>query len=146
MPDAAEKVAEYVKLASPDDKLPAVCDWAQRLYEEGLTVAVRTASDGEARDLDDLLWTFSDRTFIPHAIAAEAEEPVLERVLIYAPGDQVGEADALIHAAGGEPDEALTRFARVVDFAEVHSNDAREAGRRRFAACRGAGYRMRFVE
>ncbi|MDP6438887.1 MAG: DNA polymerase III subunit chi [Candidatus Brocadiia bacterium] len=146
MPEAGQKVAQFISLDSPEGKLPMVCERALHSYEQGRTVAVRVASRPEAERLDDLMWTFKDRSFIPHALAAEAEEPVLEAVLIYCEGEEPGEANVLIHAAGGEPDEALTRFPRVLDFAEVYDDELREAGRRRFAACREAGYRMRYVK
>lgn len=146
MADAEHRIAEFIKIGAPGDKMPAVCQWALRCHEAGKTAAVRVATLKEAEQLDDLLWTFSDRAFIPHAIASQAKEPVLESVLIYCEGEAPGEADLLIHAAGGEPDSALTNFPRVLDFAEVYDEAAREAGRRRFAACREAGYRMRYID
>ena len=146
MPETGQKVAQFINLSSPEDRLPKVCERALRFYERGLTVAVRVASRGEAEHLDDLMWTFKDRCFIPHALASEAEEPVLEAVLIYCEAEEPGGAEALIHAAGGEPDEAITRFPHVLDFAEVYDDELREAGRRRYSACREAGYRMRYIK
>ncbi len=146
MPEADQKVAQFINLDSPEGKPAMVCERALYFYEQGLMVAVRVASRPEAERLDDLMWTFKDSCLIPHALAAEAGEPVLEAVLIYCEGEEPGEADVLIHAAGGEPDEVLTRFPRVLDFAEVYDDELREAGRRRFAACREASYRMRYVK
>jgi DNA polymerase-3 subunit chi len=142
----AEKVAEFIKLRSARDRTPVVCSVALRCYEAGETVAVRAASRREAEEIDEKMWTFSDSVFLPHVIAERAEEPVLEPVLIYVAGQQIGQADVLIEAGGGEPSADALRFAHVIDFAEIYDEALREAGRKRYAALRAAGYRMRLVD
>lgn len=146
MPEQSEKVAEFIRLTEPGERLREACRWVQHCYRQGHTVAVHVADRSECEQLDVLLWTFKDRAFIPHKIAAEAEEPVIEPVLLYCAGEKPGEADALVEAGGGEPADYAARYGQVYDFAEVYDEDLREQGRRRFAALREAGYRMRFIE
>jgi DNA polymerase III subunit chi len=66
----------------PRARLLTACRLAEKAFEEGLRVAVRTASPAETAELDELLWTFSDRSFVPHAPwpsdpALAADTPVL---------------------------------------------------------------------
>lgn len=139
-------VAEFIALQAPQERLLLVCQWTLHCYRKGRTVAVRVAEEREARRLDKLLWTFADMSFLPHAVARSASEPVLEPVLIYCVGEEVGEADVLFEAAGGEPLESFERFPRIYDFAEVYDEELRSISRRRYSAYNDAGYRMRFVD
>jgi len=146
MAEKDTRVAEFIRLPSPEAGLPVICERTRRCYEAGLTVAVRVRTRQEAEQLDKMLWTFKESAFIPHVLSAEAEEPAIEPVIIYCEGQAPAEADVLIHAAGGEPGDWFARFARVIDFAEVHDEASREASRRRYTAYKDAGYRMRYVE
>ena len=146
MADENAKVAEFVRLESPEARLPAICERTRRCCERGLTVAVRLATRGEAGRLDEQMWTFQEAAFIPHVLLGEAEEPVIEPVVIYCEDQPLGEADVLIHAAGGEPGDWFRPFNHVIDFAELYDEALREAGRRRYAAYKDAGYRMRYIQ
>ncbi len=142
----SQKLAEFIKLDSPEEKLRLVCLWTQKCYERGETAAVHLAGREEAERLDGKLWTFEDRAFIPHVRFEQAEEPVVEPVVIYCEEEPLGEAEVLIEAAGGEPSERFRGFDHVFDFAETYDEHLRELSRRRYTACREAGYRMRFIE
>ena len=49
----------------------AACRLAEKAYEQGLRVVVRTASPGETAEFDELLWTFADGSFVPHVVWPE---------------------------------------------------------------------------
>ena len=140
------KTAEFTRLASPDLLLDLVCRRVRECYERGETVAVRLADQKTARALDEQLWTFSDQTFIPHLIASEAEEPIIEPVLIYCGDEPLAPADALVHASGGDRAAGFEAYEHVFDFAEVYDERLRRQSRRRYKACQAAGYKMRFIE
>ena len=146
MSEQGQRVAEFISLPSPQDRLPLVCRWAKKCCEDGRTVAVHVGDTQQAEQLDEMMWTFEDRAFIPHVRAAAAKAPVIEPVLIHCGDEPLEEADVLIEAAGGAPDERALRFAHVLDFAEVYDEDLRQLSRQRYKACREAGYRMRFVK
>ena len=135
-----------MQLSSPEDKLRLVCGHVDRCWRDGAAVAVRVASQDEAEQLDRMMWTFRDISFIPHVRLSEAQEPLIEQVIIYAAGEAVGEADVLIEAAGGEPGEHFQTFDRLLDFAEVYDDALKEASRRRYKAYQQAGYRMRYIK
>ncbi len=55
------------------------CRLAEKAYKLSHTVHIATADSPTARDLDELLWTFRDGSFVPHELAAadaQAEAPV----------------------------------------------------------------------
>jgi len=60
----SDKVAEFIKLPSPDDRALLICNAALRCYEGGETVAIRLATSEKAQLLDERLWTFSDRCLL----------------------------------------------------------------------------------
>ena len=142
----ARKVAEFVKLETAGEKLRLICSRVLKCYQGGRTVAVHVATRQEAEELDDMLWTFSDTAFIAHVQHSQIEEPVLEPVVICCGSEPIGEADVLVEASGGPAEDGFTRFEHVCDFAELYDDELREASRRRFAAYKDAGYRMRYIK
>jgi len=146
MAPANDRVAEFIELRSPDDRLPEVCTRTQHHYEQGRTVAIYAPEPGVAAELDKTLWTFRQNAFIPHVRLEEAEEPLIEPVILF--GDEVPDlqADVLIVLTDGDLPAGFERVPRVYDFAEVYDAARRQAGRQRYTACQSAGYRMRFVK
>jgi DNA polymerase III subunit chi len=53
---------------APDARLRYACRLAEQAVERGERVYLQTAGAAEAQRLDDLLWTFSDRSFLPHEV------------------------------------------------------------------------------
>jgi DNA polymerase-3 subunit chi len=147
MAGKADRLAEFVELRSADQRLPAVCERIAFHYERGATVLVFAPGAADAQALDDLLWTFRQNAFIPHVRLERAEEPLIEPVVIFsdAPGDLDADVLLLLVSAEALPDW-FSRFACLCDLAPVYDEKLREAARRRYAACREAGYHMKFVK
>lgn len=59
-----------------DVKAPAqqlhACRLAEQAFDQGQKVYLRVATEQQVQQLDELLWTFSDRVFLPHEIAGPA--------------------------------------------------------------------------
>jgi DNA polymerase-3 subunit chi len=146
MGESDEKRAEFIRVQSPREKAMLVCEWTLYCYEQARTVAIHVAGRGQAEKLDKLLWSFRQESFLPHVIAAEADEPIIEPIRIYCADDGWGQEDVLIETAGGEPTERFREFDHLYDFAEVYDDQLRELSRRRFKACQQAGYKMRFID
>ena len=140
-----ELVAEFIELRSAQDKLSTVCRCAERHYEGGETVAIHTADQAQADELDGLLWTSKQNSFVPHVIMSQAQEPVLEPVFIVVGEEELPDTEVLIVASGREPDGWLGRVGHVCDFAEVYDDKLRAAARARYKKYSDAGYRMRFI-
>lgn len=73
-----------------------LCRWTERFYMERKRVRILTDSMAAAQYIDQLLWTFAQSSFIPHAIAGPGEKSPAEPVII-TPGEfQAIGFDALV--------------------------------------------------
>ncbi|HZF26673.1 MAG TPA: DNA polymerase III subunit chi [Steroidobacteraceae bacterium] len=113
------------------------CRLAEKAFAQSSRVLMLTADDEEARQLDDLLWTFRDRSFVPHELATPGRTSAAP-VLIGTPESASGaSADILINVSDRMPDD-IARFARIVE--AVDGEPARrQAGRDRYRAYRERG-------
>jgi DNA polymerase-3 subunit chi len=134
----------YVLTTDSDEaRLRLACKIVEKAAELDNHVFVHSMSDEEALKLDELLWTFSQGSFIPHRIVREdLDKPPHEQVLIGVnrpPGP--GRWDVLINLAADVPD-FFSRYARV---AEVVDADPvrRELSRERYRFYRERGYMLR---
>lgn len=142
----AEKIAEFIELRSPDDRLPEACARAQFHHESGRRVAVYVPDSGIATELDQALWTFRQNALIPHVRLEKAEGPIIEPVVLFSADAPDLQAEVLIVLADGDLPAGFERFPHIYDFAEVYDPARRQASRRRYTTCQSAGYRMRFVK
>jgi len=52
----------------PRARLRTACRLAEKAYDQGLRVTLRTGGAAETAEIDELLWSFSDRSFVPHCV------------------------------------------------------------------------------
>ncbi len=127
---------------SDDERLRLACRIVDKATQQDLHVFVNATSDGEAKQLDELLWTFSQNSFIPHRIVRETlDAPPLEPVLIgvnQPPGP--GRWDVLVNLAGDVP-EFFSRYERVAEVVDGNA-ERRERSRERYRFYRDRGYRL----
>ena len=119
----------------PQTLYRTVCRLTEKAFGMGHRIYIHAASQGESLQLDDLLWTFRDGSFLPHArhpAPSEDRSPIL-----IGHDDQDPQSDrpqddwsVLINLADQTP-AFFHRFPRV---AEVVDEDPhrRTAGRRRY--------------
>lgn len=127
---------------STDARLQLACRIADKALQQNQHVFINADSPAESARLDELLWTFSQRSFIPHrVIDADAAEPFAEPVLIGCGVTPAGEDwHVLINLSGVVP-EFFSRYRRVAEV--VDANDRRRAeGRERFRFYRDRGYEL----
>jgi DNA polymerase-3 subunit chi len=124
--------------ADPRARLTTACRLAEKAYEQGLRVAVRTSSPSETAEVDELMWTFSDRSFVPHAVWP-AEPAVAEAtpVLLASGALPDSHRGALINLAAELPAEPA-RFARICEVVGG-DEDSKKRARLRWRAYREAG-------
>jgi DNA polymerase-3 subunit chi len=102
------------------------CKLTEKAWRLGLRVYVRAASEREAALVDDLLWTFRQGSFVPHALttAATAEVPVWVGPAGLPPPEAV---DFCINLASDDFDPAgYQRIAEIIDQDETRRNWGRE--------------------
>ena len=127
---------------SDDARLRLACKIVDKATQLDNHVFIHATSDAEARQIDELLWTFSQGSFIPHRIVrGELTEPPLEPVLIgvnQQPG--TGRWDVLINLAGDVP-EFFSRYERVAEVVDANAT-RREQSRERYRFYRDRGYKL----
>lgn len=111
------------------------CRLAEKAWLDGLQVYIQTDSPEHARMLDDLLWTFHDRSFVPHATESNAAP-----VCIGCDGSETTAHEVLINLGAAVPN-CFSRFDRVLEIVNGDTT-VREDGRVRFKFYRDRGYSL----
>lgn len=102
----------------PDARQRFACRLAEKAAEQGNRVYLHTASLGDAQRLDDLLWTFNERGFLPHELSS-GEGPTHPKVMVLVGNGAApaGHRDLLINLTDALPAEldSYARIAEIVD-------------------------------
>ena len=121
---------DFYILASDSDeaRLRLACKIVDKATQLDHHVFIHSTSADEAKQLDELLWTFSQGSFIPHRIVSgELKEPPREPVLIGVNQSPApGRWEVLVNL-GAEVPEFFSRYERVADIrttARHHLQDA----------------------
>lgn len=116
-------------------RLHFACRLAEKAYSELDSIYAHTESEVMAGQLDEMLWTFRQGSFVPHEILA-GQEPRAP-VRIGTPGQPQESGELLINLTGEVPAfaEQFTRIAEIVDT----DADNRAASRERFRQYRALG-------
>ena len=123
------------KESSQQFALRTACRIAEKAFKAGLKVHIWTGNESDTQSLDSLLWTFRDRSFIPHEVYSDstASSPVTI-------GSQFGpsEAEMLINISSQFPEniEQFQRIAEIIDNRE----ESIHAGRERYRFYREQGH------
>ena len=131
---------DFYPLGEPDRRarLVTACRLAEKAYDQGLRVTVRTASAAETAEFDELLWTFSDRSFVPHVVwPTEPDAAAATPVVVGSASLPASHRDVLINLAPDAPAD-FSAYARVCEVVGG-DEDARKAGRHRWRTYRDAG-------
>ena len=121
----------------PDGKLRAACRLARKAVAQGYTAYVRIADSQTAARLDDLMWTFDQGSFVPHARDGGGE-PAPVVIGPNAPGETP--PDLLISLADQVPEhlDAYRRIAEIVD----HTDTERQLARERYKVYKDRGCQL----
>jgi DNA polymerase-3 subunit chi len=103
---------------APDVRLRCACRLIEKATELEHRVYVLTNSVDLSRRLDDLLWTYSDRTFLPHDVwdAGAAPDP-LSKVLIGEQPAPMPYRDLLLNFTD-QPPADLDSYARIIEIVD----------------------------
>ena len=131
---------DFYALSAADrrSRLVAACRLAEKAYTQGLRAVVRTASPAETAEVDELLWTFADGSFIPHGVwPAEPDFAAVTPVLVGMNALPESHRDVLINLGVDAPAD-FSAYARVCDVVGG-DEDGKKAGRNRWRTYREAG-------
>jgi DNA polymerase III subunit chi len=121
-------------------RLQFACRLTEKAYKLDNKTYAHVTGAAQARQLDELLWTFRQGSFIPHEIAGQAEDSgtQLAPVTIGHQSEAVRCGDLLINLAETIP-PFFDQFTRVVEIIDS-SVECRQHGRERFSFYRDNGY------
>ena len=131
-----ERVDFYVlKSAAARQRWAFACRLTEKAYLKDLSVVIVNDTLADAQALDDLLWTFNERSFIPHKVCTDehAMDPAAKVHLAALPA-ALPAADLLVNLTAHLPAhwERYARIAEIIDADE----DRRRLGRERFKTYR----------
>ena len=117
-------------------RLRFACRLIEKAFLDAHRVRVRLEGEDDVAALDDLLWTFSDRSFVPHEPGPgnAATAPV---VLATAGTPDPDQGDLLVNLGTDVP-SGWGRYARIVEIVDADAT-RRQLGRTRFRYYRDQG-------
>jgi DNA polymerase-3 subunit chi len=123
--------------SSPTARLKLACKLAEKAYLASQTALIWHTEPQEIKALDDMLWTFSDGSFVPHELVTPGTPPAEAPILLSAGDPPPADIDIIINLAADVP-PFLSRTRRVAEI--IDGDDSRrKAGRARFKAYRELG-------
>jgi DNA polymerase-3 subunit chi len=132
------RVDFYLLGEDSDRREVFACRLAEKAYRLGHRVYLLAPDPTAATELDDLLWTFSQGSFVPHALLDSDPASTEQPVLVGHTEPPAGFNDVLITLSGEAP-PWFNRFARVAELVGADDPEkARARDRFRFYRERGA--------
>lgn len=119
-------------------KLKYACRIAQKAFKQGLKVFVQTENSAQCQQLDTLLWTFSQGSFVPHTVVNEAPENWENFPVQLGKAAPLGDAAHLLISLTADPPNGHTQFKRIADLITDEPTE-KQAGRNRFRYYRQHG-------
>jgi DNA polymerase-3 subunit chi len=118
-------------ILSLTNKNRIVCDLTEKFYNQGKRILIIAEPEKAAVELDNMLWTWKQSSFIPHEYLSELKTSMDEPVMITQSIAENKSYDVLIQVTPA-PDDIRRQFALVVDFAEKYDINALERSRERY--------------
>ena len=124
-----------------NDKLKTTCRLCAKAVQQGMKVMVYTPDAALIEQLDELLWTFSPTSFVPHCrIHDDAQLINVTPVIL---SDQIqpdDHFDVLLNLHHQHP-PSFNQFKRLIEIAGV-SHEDKLAARERYRFYKDAGYEI----
>lgn len=118
-------------------RLKFACRIAEKAYLADQLVFVWLDDTAELQSFDELLWTFADRSFVPHEIYGDAQQWQDTPVLLGCEAQPQQPFDVLLNL-GSEVPAAAARAGRIAEIVDAEE-PRRRAGRNRFRHYRDLG-------
>ncbi len=123
-------------------RLRFACRLADKVFRLGQRVFIHTASAEQTRELDTLLWTFQQNSFVPHSIVQDAGD--IPPPVLLGHDAEPEASQVLINLASDVP-LFFSRFERVAELVNT-DNSVRQQGRSRYSFYKERGYPLRTHE
>ncbi len=116
-----------------------VCELVEKHWQAGRAIYVHCADEETARGFDELLWTFHDTSFVPHALS-QSPQATSANVLIGWTPHTPQAVDVLVNLDTQVPG-FFSQFERVVETAG-HDDPSRQLARTRYRFYKDRGYQL----
>lgn len=116
-----------------------VCELIERTWQAGRQVYVHCLDDDMAASLDELLWTFHDTSFVPHA-RADAAEAAHAGVILGSTPQAPDSMDVLVNLHPEVPG-FFSQFEQVIE-TTGHDDHSRQQARERYRFYKDRGYQL----
>lgn len=134
------RVDFYLTQASSDkQRLLTTCRLAEKANRLGHHVFIYADKAEQVQQLDDLLWTFREGSFLPHT-TSHATDVKEHSVVIGSQHQDDAAHDLMISLAENVPD-CFSRFKRVAEIV-AGSEEQKKSARQRFKFYRDRGYEL----
>ena len=118
------------------------CQLAEKVVKMGHSVFVRTQDERDTRLLDDMMWTFSDSSFLPHARLGDTTDQDAEVIIGHSTASSPGYL--LINLSDERP-ENIDSYERVAEIIN-EAPDNLQKGRKRYAGYKQDAYTLHYHE
>lgn len=129
----------HLQRASLDRALPKLLE---KVLESGRRAVVIAGSEEQVEALDAALWTYEQRSFLPHGSAADGHAD-RQPVYLTAADENPNGSDVLV-LVDGAASANLGAFDRVLDMFDGHDAEAVEAARARWRDLKDAGHELTY--
>ncbi|HOP17596.1 MAG: DNA polymerase III subunit chi [Gammaproteobacteria bacterium] len=122
---------------APGDRCQLACRIAEKARRAGLRVLIHAPEPALASQVDNMLWTLWEQSFVPHGLLGKVD-PVINPILIGDGSADNDEHQVLINLAADVP-VFFSRFDRLVECVD-HDETVKSSSRQRFRFYREHGY------
>ena len=130
-----ERVDFYVlKSAAARQRWAFACRLTEKAYRKDLKIVIVSDTLADAQALDELLWTFNERSFIPHKLCLDEQSVDPATAVHLTVQTTILAADLLVNLAPPLPPQ-FQRYARIAEVIDA-DEERRRQGRERFKAYR----------
>ena len=123
--------------ADQQQALHELCRLLEAPYAAKQPIYIYTGTDNDAKQLDDLLWTYRDNSFLAHQITNDASNAPIE-IGIDAPNAEA--TGMLVNLINTLP-TFLTQFSHLIEIVYADTT-VQQAARERFRQYRGQGFNI----
>ena len=133
---------DFYILAQADERArqTLACKLAEKAWRLDNSVYIHAGSRADSENLDELMWTFRDGSFVPHAVVGRDDGTGDSPIMIGFDGASVDSRDLLINLCDDIPSfvEGFPRIAELV----TSDENCRSLSRKRYATYRDQGYEL----
>lgn len=132
-----EALFYHLERRALEDVLPGLIE---KTLERGWRALIRTESAERAEAIDNLLWTYDEASFLPHAQAGDGDS-ARQKVLITVESDNPNAANVLFLVGGTSADwSAAAQYTRIVTMFDGRDADALGRARTAWKDAKSAGH------